>query len=133
MTAWEKVAYDLVGKPFLWGARGPDAYDCWGLVAEALNRVDLPVPPDLMLPDDTVEHTTRTLEQQIASPAWVLQTKPEPGDVAALSTNKRIHHVGVLTPWGVLHTAARCGAVISRERQLRAMGYQRIEYYRWAG
>ena len=24
---------NYVGKPFVDGARGPDAYDCWGLVA----------------------------------------------------------------------------------------------------
>lgn len=29
---------DLIGKPFKYGARGPQEYDCWGLVQEMLRR-----------------------------------------------------------------------------------------------
>jgi cell wall-associated NlpC family hydrolase len=37
---------DLVGLPFSRGARGPAAFDCWGLVLEARRRLGLPLPPD---------------------------------------------------------------------------------------
>ena len=29
---------DLVGKPFKWGGRGPESFDCWGLVRFAFER-----------------------------------------------------------------------------------------------
>jgi cell wall-associated NlpC family hydrolase len=130
---WLPVVEGLVGKPFQWGARGPDAYDCWGLVTAALQGVGLPVPPDLMKAEDGVKDTTRTLESEIATPLWVRQGTPQPGDVVALSTHRLIHHLGLWTPWGVLHTLERCGAVVNQLTQLRMMGYSRIEFYRWAG
>lgn len=37
---------ELVGRPYAAGARGPGAFDCWGLVLEARRRLALPVPPD---------------------------------------------------------------------------------------
>lgn len=37
---------DLVGLPFVSGARGPAAFDCWGLVLELRRRLALPLPPD---------------------------------------------------------------------------------------
>lgn len=37
---------DLVGKPYRLGGRGPDAYDCAGLVVECLRRrgIDIEIP-----------------------------------------------------------------------------------------
>lgn len=42
---------DLIGKPYKDGARGPNAFDCWGLVMEVAGRAgialpDIDVPPD---------------------------------------------------------------------------------------
>lgn len=42
---------DLIGKPFAWGGRGPDAYDCYGLVKELLRR-DGVVVPDFRSPKE---------------------------------------------------------------------------------
>ncbi len=130
---WQTTLLSLIGLPFRWGARGPDAYDCWGLVSACLKSLDLPVPPDLMAPTDTEDDTTQTIEQEIASERWVRVNAPKPGDVAAMSSHTRIHHLGLVTPWGVLHTSYRSGAILSSGVQLRAMGYRRMEYYRWAG
>jgi cell wall-associated NlpC family hydrolase len=35
---------DLVGKPYLKGASGPDAFDCYGLVRELARRMGVSVP-----------------------------------------------------------------------------------------
>jgi cell wall-associated NlpC family hydrolase len=46
---WRVVAATadaLVGRPYALGARGPAAYDCWGLVLEARRQLGLPLPPD---------------------------------------------------------------------------------------
>ena len=42
---------DLLGKPFAWGGRGPDAYDCWGLVVEVARRAGITLP-DMNHPAD---------------------------------------------------------------------------------
>ena len=36
---------DLIGKPFLYGGRGPDHYDCYGLVSEIYKRRGIALPP----------------------------------------------------------------------------------------
>ncbi|AYN39450.1 hypothetical protein D9753_11575 [Streptomyces dangxiongensis] len=37
-------ALDQLGKPYRWGARGPDAYDCSGLTSQAWSRAGTPLP-----------------------------------------------------------------------------------------
>ncbi|MEU0332559.1 C40 family peptidase [Streptomyces sp. NPDC006193] len=37
-------ALDQLGKPYAWGAQGPDAYDCSGLTAEAWSHAGTPIP-----------------------------------------------------------------------------------------
>lgn len=41
---------DLIGKPFAYGGRGPDVYDCYGLALEVKRRLG-EVPPDFDHPD----------------------------------------------------------------------------------
>ncbi|MEN6568065.1 MAG: NlpC/P60 family protein [Veillonellales bacterium] len=35
---------DLIGKPFQDGGRGPESYDCWGLVLEVFRRYGIELP-----------------------------------------------------------------------------------------
>jgi len=42
----EAVLGDLPGRPYLYGARGPASFDCWGLVLEVRRRLGLVLPPD---------------------------------------------------------------------------------------
>ncbi len=129
METWEAVVTGLVGAPFKFGGRGPDSYDCWGLLLEALRRLGKPLPPDYVT--ETPESATRTIQANLAPPHWVRQEKPEPGDVVMMSTRGIIHHTGLLTPFGILHTDRKLGCCIMPESALRAIGYQRIEYHRW--
>ena len=50
---------DLLGKPFEYGGRGPDAYDCWGLCMEIYKRLGIQLPDGISTP----EH--KDIEQQI--------------------------------------------------------------------
>ena len=43
---------DLIGKPFQALGRGPEAYDCWGLVIEVARRIGIEVPDYGVDPDD---------------------------------------------------------------------------------
>jgi len=126
---WEETVRKLVGAPFVWGGRGPDGYDCWGLVRRATEMLGLPMPPDYTT--ETPACAVRTISAELHPPAWIKQETGSPGDIVMMSTNRRIHHTGLVTPYGILHTTRGLGAVIMSESGLRAACYQRIEYYRW--
>lgn len=53
--------FDLLGKPFVRGARGPDTYDCYGLAMEMFRRAGIVVP------DFTSPGTTEEVAELIAS------------------------------------------------------------------
>ncbi|MGW1282920.1 C40 family peptidase [Streptomyces sp. NPDC002586] len=39
-----RYAMDQLGKPYAWGAQGPDAYDCSGLTSQAWSHAGSPIP-----------------------------------------------------------------------------------------
>lgn len=129
MEPWEVVVSGLVGTPFRWKGRGEDGLDCWQLVQEASRRLGRPVPPDYDY--QVISDVEGVIQAEQGAPQWVKQEDPQPGDVVGLSCRGNLHHLGLLTPYGILHTTRKFGACIMPEASLRASGYQRIEYYRW--
>ena len=64
---------DLIGKPYKEGARGPGAFDCWGLVLEVAARagIELPeiaVPADNKQRGEIVDFQRKTNFERIESP-----------------------------------------------------------------
>lgn len=131
MTAdWPDIVNRLVGTPFLWAGREPGGLDCWGVVREACRLAGKPDLPNWLVdtPDEAAPAMTA-----VAADHFERTESPTPGDVVALSAGSHIHHVGVLTPFGVLHTTRKLGCCVMDESTLRRFGYNRIEYYRWVG
>jgi cell wall-associated NlpC family hydrolase len=61
---------NYIGKPFRSGARGPDAYDCWGLVIDVYRRlygIDL---PDFDIAATAVHQIAGAIASQAAAPQW---------------------------------------------------------------
>jgi cell wall-associated NlpC family hydrolase len=72
---------DLLGKPFENGGRGPERYDCWGLVCEVFRRYGMELPDyrvsclDAGLIDATYREERQnwiTVERETAVPALVV-------------------------------------------------------------
>ena len=55
---------DLIGKKFVRGARGPEAFDCHGLVIEVFNRFGIEFP-DVDIAGMAVEAVTALLDEQL--------------------------------------------------------------------
>lgn len=105
---------DLVGKPFAEFGRGPQSYDCYGLVLEVSRRLGRPFPDYGSLPAAS-EGAIRRIEERRGELSHV--TAPDVGDVIlmAVSAPGRPDHLGIVTePGWFLHALPRRGACLSR-------------------
>jgi len=115
---------DLIGKPYQRGARGPDAYDCWGLCVEVYRRGGID------LPDFREDHMTHERASQLMADLahehaeWI--RLPENWCFAYDPRG----HIGLF--WGgyVLHSARGCGAVLQRSELFR-MAAPCLLWARW--
>lgn len=125
---------DLIGKPFKWGGRGPDYYDCYGLVEEMSRRIGRKVP-DYTSP--TVhQHIADLIEQQVSY--WT-PCEAEPGAVATIRImvpyegrmRQLVSHVGMVLPHGkLIHAWQKAnGVAVERiaEWERRITGYYRFQ------
>lgn len=132
MTNWGEIVNGELGKPFQWGGRGEDAYDCWGLVIRVYGLLGRPVPRSLTWTSESPEGVMDEMVSELKTRSWEKTENPVPGDILATGLGHRVHHVGVVTPFGILHTVKKHGVVVTSEAVLRSLGYQHFEYYRWA-
>jgi cell wall-associated NlpC family hydrolase len=124
---------DLVGKPFKWCGRGPDAFDCYGVVEETARRAGLKVP-DYNSP--TVhQHIASLIEEQVSF--WT-PCHPGPGAVATIRVRSMqegqmrslVSHVAMLLPHGRMIHAWEASGGVTVERvadwQHRITGFYRF-------
>lgn len=114
-----------VGTPYRCGGRGPDGYDCWGLVLAELPHL----PLDQYRAADR-KRFERCKAQEIATDRWVSVWPPCPGDVVLMGTLERLRHAGVAVSAGIKHTTPGTGVLIQSLAALRQV-YSRMEAWRW--
>ena len=77
-----KLAKDQLGKPYQWGAAGPDKFDCSGLVQYVYSNLGVPLP--------------RVSGQQAGAGVHVDREDLQPGDLVFFRlSGTRIDHVGI--------------------------------------
>lgn len=95
-----------LGKPYLWGGEGPDAYDCSGLMQTAWARAGVPIG--------------RVVGQQMHDGVPTTLDALRPGDLVmipgALGTMARPGHVGMYIGYGLLVVAPKTGDVVRVRR-----------------
>ncbi|MDH6133041.1 cell wall-associated NlpC family hydrolase [Kitasatospora sp. MAA4] len=92
------VAYALaqLGKPYIWGAQGPDSFDCSGLTSQAWLHAGVPIP--------------RVSEDQWADLQHVPLNQLRPGDLVLYYTGAS--HVALYIGGGLVVVAPHTGAVV---------------------
>jgi cell wall-associated NlpC family hydrolase len=88
-----RAAASQIGKPYRWGAAGPDSYDCSGLTMWAWAHAGVSLP-----------HSSRA---QYASLPHVSMSALAPGDL--VFRGNPIHHVGIYKGGGVVIAAPHTG------------------------
>jgi len=116
---------DLLGKPFVRGGRGPNEYDCYGLVREMFKRSGREVP-DFTSPG-TLEEIEELMAHSLEEARWV---RVEPRTIGALITF-RVEgmgaHVGyMLSDDRFLHTTEATGVTTER---LTNGGFRPLAFY----
>jgi cell wall-associated NlpC family hydrolase len=91
-----RFALAQVGKPYRWGATGPDAYDCSGLAQRAWRAAGVAIP--------------RTSEAQSRFGHAVPLSQIEPGDLVIFYPNAS--HVGIYAGNGRVVAAPRPGELV---------------------
>jgi hypothetical protein len=119
---------DLIGKPFEHGGRGPDSYDCWGVLQAVLRRLghnpsDYPTQPEILA--------------KVLCDEWeeVRRDRILPGDGILLRSVDPVYqwHIGVaVDPWNMIHAREVVG--VCRER-IDSPAYSRrlLGFYRYRG
>jgi cell wall-associated NlpC family hydrolase len=127
-------ATQYIGKKWVACGRGPEGFDCWGLVHWASREHYGRELPDFALHPDHKAEVAKLMTEQAASGKWRRLASPEDGCVVAMSSSAMIHHVGIYlaTDGGViLHAHERYGVVAQTVNGLRTLGWTRIEFYKW--
>ncbi|MEV0120909.1 C40 family peptidase [Streptomyces sp. NPDC050703] len=88
-----------IGKPYVWGAAGPDSYDCSGLTQDAWKAAGISLP--------------RTTWDQVKVGTTVKTADAEPGDLVFFYDD--ISHVGIYTGDGKMIHAPKPGANVRVE------------------
>ncbi|MFI9826740.1 NlpC/P60 family protein [Streptomyces sp. NPDC051913] len=92
-------ARSQIGKPYVWGATGPDSYDCSGLTQAAWNAAGISLP--------------RTTYDQVNFGTTVSLANARPGDLVFFYDD--VSHVGIYIGNGMMIHAPKPGAYVREE------------------
>ncbi|MGW7282827.1 NlpC/P60 family protein [Streptomyces sp. NPDC054844] len=88
-----------IGKPYVWGATGPDSYDCSGLTQAAWKNAGVTLP--------------RTTYDQVDAGTTVPVSQAQPGDLVFFYDD--LSHVGLYIGNGMMIHAPKPGAYVREE------------------
>jgi cell wall-associated NlpC family hydrolase len=110
-----KIKYsDLIAKPFEDYGRGPDSYDCYGLVIEISNRMGMGIPDFGSI---CSKHSI-AISEKIDKFKWIFEKidKPQAGDIVLIKRlfKKYPSHIGIMISLGsFMHTSEETDAHIT--------------------
>ena len=125
---------DFVGLPYREGARGPDAYDCYGLVMAVFRAACGVSLPDWYQDGPGTRAASRAISAALAGEVSggraVKVAEPANLDLAIVSNTNRPDHIGVVWDGGVLHASKAFGSAWHLLPRFLTY-YPRTEFYRW--
>jgi len=90
------IAMQQIGDPYKWGATGPNAFDCSGLMYYSFRHAGVSVP--------------RTSAEQAAATRHISRSQMRPGDLMFFANGGGVYHVGMFLHWGSGHHAVMLAA-----------------------
>ena len=94
-----RCAYTLIGKPYVYGATGPNEFDCSGLTQYVYKSAG--------------KNISRTTYTQVKEGVEVSRNNLMPGDLVFFNTNGYMSHVGIYVGNGSFIHAPRTGKTVT--------------------
>ncbi|WP_416210924.1 C40 family peptidase [Frankia sp. Cr2] len=101
----EKIVYlasKQAGKPYVWGAQGPNAFDCSGLVQYIYKQLGRSVP--------------RVTDAQYAASQKISRDAKQPGDLIFFGQPGNIYHVAIYAGDDMMWAAPHSGTVVRLQK-----------------
>lgn len=118
----------LIGTPFAYGGRGPDTFDCYGLVMHLLRTEHGQCIPDVR---SAADQATIAARMAVGVQSWQ-QVNAAPGTVVLFRIGRYISHCGyLLDPLRMVHTWEQSGGVVTE--RLDAWKQRTVGFYRYVG
>ena len=124
----EAVIDDMLATTYERGARGPDKFDCWGMVCEVCKRMGWTVPADPIAHSDDPRALLRIFRDEVKPHQWVRADRQD-GAIAFFGRLEAARHAGIVINGGVLHTQMLHGPDWLSPADLSD---HKIEYALWA-
>lgn len=125
----------FVGKPYRLGGRGPEFYDCWGLVMAVFEQRGITLPDwrsNSSELSDIVSAVTHGIYESADKHYVIEVTYPRDFDIAVVSRAHKAHHVGVFYAQGILHSSSnKMGVTHDSPLMFMKTGTGVLTYYRW--
>lgn len=93
-----KEANNHLGKKYVWGATGPNTFDCSGLTQYVYGKIGISL--------------TRTTYTQVRQGQYVAPKDVQPGDLVFFGSIRSPHHVGIYAGDGMFIHAPQTGDVV---------------------
>tara|TARA_R110000737_G_scaffold344195_1_gene371077 strand:- start:350 stop:757 length:408 start_codon:yes stop_codon:yes gene_type:complete len=132
MAHW---ATDFLGKSWEAGARGPETFDCFGLLSEVYRIYFCEILPVYPFNPQDVVGISRTILTESRGNDWTAVNKPQEFDAVGMGKKNSIHHVGIWTNADggkIVHASDGKSVMIQSIAELTRLGFGRIEFYRHA-
>jgi cell wall-associated NlpC family hydrolase len=95
-------AAELKGTPYVYGATGPNAFDCSGYVGYVLR-------------ESGVTHLNRTSSGLVSDTKRVSKRAKHKGDLVFFTSGSHVYHVGIYAGGGKIWHAPRSGRTVTKE------------------
>ena len=129
-------AEELIGRPWEAGGRGPDAFDCWGLVRWCWGRHFAIEVPEIPVDAANLRAVLSGFRHHPERRRWQAVERSCEGDGVLMRQSRHPVHVGIwlaVDGGGVLHAARDIGVVFQCPLDLSTHGWRIEGTYRFNG
>lgn len=124
-----------LGKPWEQNGRGPDTFDCYGLVWWVYRKhlgIELPNHNVAHL-EDHLDKAAQFIAEGMKSGDWFKLEVPREGCIVGMSRSRRIHHVGIFftEAGGLIYHVENKTPVHALPLSRARSTFPNIAYYSW--